>query len=209
MSYNKGSAGSSGCLLFFVLMFFVYQGIDYLIHRDEINAKELQEQNDFINHWKQSNINFFSKFKCNSSLNYDESKFVKIEKFYIFDTNREYECNIKDFHKTSIHLKKIDIQNYFSEEIKNANVLIWVKEVPGEQNGSYGDGSRAIRLNAEINFINIAEKSIYKKITIPCIGEPQEKIYKRHSSAPPKDFHFGSLPYEQISEIIKNEIEKK
>lgn len=208
MAYNNKSAGSSGCFVYFLIICCIYGGIDYLIHRDEINAKELKEQNDFINYWKQSNIIFFSEFKCNSSLNYDESKFIKIEKFYIFDTSREYECNIKDFHKTPIHFKRIDLQNYFSEEIKNANVLIWVKQVPGEKNGSYGDGSRAIRLNAEINFINIAEKSIYKKITIPCIGEPQEKIYKRLASAPPKDFHFGSLPYEQISEIIKNEILK-
>ena len=208
MAYNKGSAGSSGCILFFVLMFFVYEGIDYLIHRDEINAKELKEKSDFINYWKQSNINFFSKFKCNSSLNYNESKTIKIDKFYIFDTNQEYECNIKEFRQTQIYFKKLDLLNYKAEEIKNANVLIWVKKVPGEQVGSYGDGSRAIRLNAEINFINISENSIYKKINVPCVGEPLQEIYKKNHS-PSKIFYFGSLPYERISEIIENEIEKK
>ncbi|WP_185964658.1 hypothetical protein, partial [Flavobacterium sp. GT3R68] len=95
-----------------------------------------------------------------------------------------------------------------SEEIKNANVLIWVKKVPGEQVGSYGEGSRAIRLNAEINRINISENSIYKKINVPCVGEPLQEIYKKNHS-PSKIFYFGSIPYERISEIIENEIEKK
>lgn len=201
----------SGCLGFFVLICFaiglIYTGIDNWIHSDEIEAEEKQKKQEFVDFWKQSNINFFSKFKCNSSLSYDESKSIKIDKFYIFDTNQEYECNIKDFHQTKINFKKSDLFNFISEEIKNANVLIWVKQVPGEQVGSYGDGSRAIRLNAEINFINISENTIYKKITVPCIGEPQKEIYKKGYTSPSKNFYFGSLPYDNITKIIKKEIE--
>lgn len=202
----------SGCVGLVVLIFFaiglIYNGIDNWIHSDEIEAKEKQKKQEFVDYWKQSNIDFFSKFKCNSSLNYDESKSKKIDKFYIFDTNQEYECNINEFHQTKISFKKLDLQNYKSEEIKNANVLIWVKKIPGEQVGSYGDGSRAIRLNAEINFINILENSIFKKINVPCLGEPQQKIYKKGYTSPSENFYFGSLPYEQISEIIENEILK-
>ncbi|WHF51782.1 hypothetical protein QGN23_00545 [Chryseobacterium gotjawalense] len=173
-------------------------GLDYLSHRK--SGKEYQERIDSIKDWKKPNLNYFKAFDCSPSL--DETRNTKILKFFVFYTDKDANCDIEEIQKPTITFKNLNILDYEFNLIKDSNVLIWIKKIEGESEGTYTDGSYAIRLNAEINFINKNSNVIYKQVILKCVGEPTEK-FKKSKYSKSQDLYFGSLPLDEISNLIE------
>jgi hypothetical protein len=204
MRRNEGSGCLGVILLIWLATGLIYNGIDNWIHSDENEAKEKKEKQEFVNYWKQSNIDFFKTFKCDAL--YFSSRKFSIEKFYVFATWDKYECDIQHFINYNLKFKNDKIQNRQTQLIKDANVLIMIKQIPGERVGSYEDGSRAILYDSEINFIDIKNKIIFKKIVVKCIGDPPKEIRKKGYTSPSKDILFGTFNDTAISKAIEGEL---
>lgn len=204
MRRNEGSGCLGVATLILFACFFIYEGCNYLVHGDEWKAKEEKKKQEFIDKWKQSNIDYFKNFNCND-FGIEDDK-LKIINFFAIATPQEFECDIHDFYKPKINfLNKYGNQRNV-QEIKDANVLIWIKQIPGDRTGSYEDGSRAIRLDSEINFINLKTRNIFKKIIVQGVGEPPEKITKKGYTSPTKNIFYGTFDYEEISKVIANRL---
>lgn len=195
---NNKRIGCRDSIFLIVVVVFVFA----FFKNEFINKpnKKIKENQEFINKWTQSNINFFKNFKC-ENLQYSP-KTIKINNFYSFLSLKDSNCDINDFNPFTT----MNLDEYKVEEIKNTNVLIWIKEFAGNQEGRYEDGSKAIRLNVEINFIEVKTNIIFKKIVIKCAGKPLPEIRKKGYTSPSKNYYFGTIPYEEISNTIKKEI---
>lgn len=204
MRRNEGSGCLGIATLIFFACFFIYEGCDHLVHRDERKAEEEKKKQEFIDKWKQSNIDYFKNFNCNNIGIEDDE--IEIINFFAIATPREFECDIHDFYKPKLNFINANDNKRIAQEIKDANVLIWIKEIPGDRTGSYEDGSRAIRLDTEINFINLKTRNIFKKVIVHGIGEPPEEIYKKGYTSPTKDIFYGTFDYEKISSVIASRL---
>lgn len=177
--------------------------------------RDVKEKKEFVDEWKSQNINYFQKFNCPNFIENKES--VKINKFYTFWTGHEVKCEEikKMFYKFSnsrygikkiaIEFDKNEFNEFKSEIIDSSNVLIWVRTIPGEIEGRYEGGSRAIRLDNEINFIETKTNTIYKKIVVKGIGNPQSEVREGHTEKS-KDYYFGTYSLENITKIIEQEL---
>lgn len=199
---DSGCAGTIG-IIFFVCLF-IYFGVDSLLHGDERKLAAEKEEKEFVKSWGKQNIDYFKTFKCDDF--YFTSKKFNIEKFYVFATWHKYDCDVHDFIKYDLKFKDDRNQNKQTQLINDANVLIWIKQIPGERVGSYGDGSRAILLDSEINFIDIKNKIIFKKIVVKGIGDPPKEIMKKGYTSPSKDIFFGTFDDNAISQAIESEL---
>lgn len=207
---------TSGCSLIILGIIFIPMIIMYFY--DEIFEKperDNKEKKEFVNEWKQSNINYFKKFDCSNLT--ENPKVIKINKFYAFWTSNEVKCDeikemFNDFSKSRFGIHNIDLKfsnknldKYKTQIIDSSNVLIWIKTIPGELEGRYEGGSRAIRLINEINFIDTKTNIIYKKINVKCVGNPPEKV-REGQTEKSKNYYFGTYSIDAITRIIEKEL---
>ena len=204
MSNNKNSGAFGGCVLIFFAILLVFSGIRYLFNYKDIKAKEENEKRNFINFWKQENLNFFKTFDC-TGLIYTPKEF-EIDKFYSFEMREDGICDVDNYSKMSFSEVNTNLNSFEAEKIIDANVLILIKRIKGEQEANYEDGSRAIRYKAEINFIDIKKNCIYKILYSKCIGDPPQEIMKKGYTSATKDILFGQISEKDVSRLIESEI---
>ncbi|TXH60732.1 MAG: hypothetical protein E6Q89_00425 [Bacteroidia bacterium] len=207
---------SSGISLIIISVIVVVCALDYWYDRIfDKPERDIKENKEFVEEWKSQNINYFQKFNC-PNLN-ENKESLKINKFYAFWTGHDIKCDEikKMFYKFSnsrygikkldIEFKKNELNMYQTEIIDSSNVLIWIKTIPGEIEGSYEGGSRAIRLNSEINFIETKTNTIYKKIIVNGKGNPQSNVREGYTEKS-KDYYFGTYSLDNISKVIEQEL---
>ena len=192
----------------------IYKIYDNIFEKPE---RDIKENKEFIDKWKQSNIDYLKKVDCAKFI--ENSKEVKIEKFYTLWTSHEVKCEeigqmFQDFSNSRFGINNIDLKfnnhkfdQFKSQTIDSANVLIWVKTIPGDLEGRYQGGSRAIRLNNEINFIETKTNIVYKKVIVKCIGEPLKEVMEGHTEKS-NDYYFGTYSNDEIAKVVENELSK-
>lgn len=167
--------------------------------------KEKKEKQELEQMWSKSTVDFFTDFDC-SSFSIKESDH-KIEKFFVIESHLNHSCKLTKYTKThSVFEEAQNIKDFYSRKINQVNTIIWIKSVEGETEGSYTDGSPAKRLTAEINFIDLNTKGIYKTISIPFDGNPRDKITRSSRERKGTNVYFGTKPYDDIFEVIEKEI---
>lgn len=167
-----------------------------------------KKEKRLIEFWGQETYDFFKNNDCDK-FPYNEYEFdingIFIIKGHfksceLFEKS-SWELNFKEFISSS------SLAKYYVNDINKANTLIWLDFVGnGEEYGNYTNGAIAKRRVIEVNFIDIKNKTIFKKKEFNCIGEPPFEILRKRGENHPE--FFGNIPYKEVIDFIINTIEK-
>ena len=172
----------------------------------KIEEKErlINEKNQLTKLWSKPTIKFFQNFNCTNLL-YQEKE-IKINKFLVVESYRNEKCNLSL--ESDLEIEKLEyFEKYYTRNIDSANVIIWIVDEPGNEEGNYTNFTKAIRLRTIINYIEKSTNTIYKKEIINYSGSAPKKIERLQGGRHPE--YFGSKQYEKIYISIGKEIERK
>lgn len=205
---KKNNGASFGALIPIFVIMIIYSGIDALFFKPKREAEELQlakaEEQEMVKLWSKPTIDYFKTFDC-SKLKTVEKEF-KTNKFFSIDSDINYGCRLNDDINTGYENYKV-FDTLYTRKINEANVIIWILQKRGKEEGLYTGGEKAIRLKSEINFIDKKNNTIFKSIDVDYLGIPPEKITR--STRNYRDEEFGERNYEGEYIAIINEIKRE
>ncbi len=191
-----------GGIIIIVILVLLYQAYDKLYSEPK---RKREQEKEFVDYWTKPTIDFFKKFNC-SNLTYNE-KDIAIKKFIVVETYSDNTCDLSiDYDFIPFDELKF-FQNYYTRNINDANVIIWIYTEKGNTEGLYTNLAKAIRYRSVVNYIDKATKTIYKKEKIDYLGEPPKEITRRGRSTGGSEY-FGEKPKNDIIISIGHEIEK-
>lgn len=206
MSKTSNHSSNKGCIIIIIIVAIIYAVIDNTYFKPKQEAEEVQkakeEAQELTNFWSKPTIDFFKKFNC-EDLKFEEKEF-KIYKFLAIE-NLDYQCQIGTDTNSSFEDYKL-FKDYYTRKINDANIIVWIVEIRGKEEGTYTGGEKAIRLCSEINFIDKNTKIICKKTTVDYLGEAPQTITRTSGSH--FDEIFGEKDFAGISVAISEEISK-
>lgn len=166
-----------------------------------------KENKELIDKWTKPTVDFFTNFDCSDFKT--NNRIHKIEKFFVIESHLDHPCKVSKYSDTDYIFSKADyINQFYTKDISKANTIIWIQTVGGASETSYTDGSPAKRLIAEINFIDKETKTLYKKEKAKFSGNPRNQITRSSRDKKGTNVYFGEKPYDEIFDIIENEIKK-
>ncbi len=201
MKKTEGNFNFGGILIIIALIV-LYQF--YEENYAEPKRKKEEEQ-ELVDYWSKPTINFFKNFNC-SNLTYNEKE-ISIKKFIVVETYSSKTCDLSiDYNFINFDNLKF-FENYYTRNINDANVIIWIYMEEGNEEGSYTNSAKAVRYRSVINYIDKKSKTIYKKEKFDYLGEPPKEISRKKGSFGGREY-FGEKPEKEIIISIGREIEK-
>ena len=191
-----------GGILIIIALIVLYNLYD--VYYAEPKQKK-EEEKELVDYWSKPTINFFKNFNC-SNLTSDE-KDISIKKFIVVETYSSKTCDLSiDYNFINFDNLKF-FENYYTRNINDANVIIWIYMEEGNEEGSYTNFAKAIRYRSVINYIDKKSKTIYKKEKLDYLGEPPKEIRTKKGNFGGRQY-FGEKPKKEIIFAIGREIEK-
>ena len=170
--------------------------------KEEEKQKTKIKQKEEIEKWSKETVDYFKSFNC-SELK-DTVEEIKIDKFIVVESYTKHDCtmNLDD----DLEFEKYkNFNNFYSRKIDSVNVIIWIVQKPGKEEGTYSNFTKAVRFESELNFINKSTRTIYKKISLDYLGDAPKEIRRKQGTAGGVEY-FGTKPYENIYNTILNEL---
>jgi hypothetical protein len=203
MNNRSQTQGCAGIFLLVIIFGFFALDVYYIEPKQEAKVKRALELK-----WSEQTIKYFSTYGCNQF--HQSNMDHRIDKFFVISSHLDLPCEITEFTNTEdIFINSARLETRFTTKLEDANTIIWIRAIPGPIEARYSDGSNAVRLVSEINFIDKQTKGIYKTKKIKYSGLPKSTIsWKTRSGKKPeiRDSYFGIMPYEEILDVIEREV---
>ena len=169
---------------------------------EEEKLKSEIKQKEDIEKWSKNTIDYFNTFNC-TELKYKDTV-VKIDKFIVVESYTKDDCSLNLDDDLEFEKYK-NFEKFYSKMIDSINVVIWIVQKPGKEEGTYTNFTKAIRFESELNFIDKSSKTIYKTISLDYLGKAPDEIRRKQGNAGGVEY-FGTKPYENIYQTILNEL---